>query len=97
MAGHHSIHSNATQVGEKSSSKSDPSHIKEDAAAEGEGAEADKHGTETVSDDHAASDGEEEQKHPQDTLTSVSQILGTHEDTNSESNPGEKVQSIQKK
>ena len=52
---------------------------------------------EVLSDGQAASNGEEWQEHPQiqDTLTGVSQVFGTHEDTNSESDPGEKIQSIQ--
>ena len=43
-----------------------------------------------------ASDGEE---HPytQDTLTGISQVFGTHEDTDPESEPKEKIQSIQQK
>ena len=44
-----------------------------------------------------ASNGKEGQEHPQtqDTLTSISQVFGTHEDTDSESDPREKIQSIQ--
>ena len=49
-----------TGAGEELSIKSEPSHTEEDAATEGEGTEADKHGTETVSNDHTASDGEKE-------------------------------------
>ena len=52
---------------------------------------------EVSNDGQAASDGEEGQRHPQiqDTLTGISQVFSTHEDTDSESNPGEKIQSIQ--
>ena len=54
---------------------------------------------EVLSDGQVASDGEEGQEHPpiQDTLTGVSQVLGTHEDTDSESDPGKKIQSGQRK
>ena len=43
-----------------------------------------------------ASDGKEGQGCPQiqDTLTGISQVFGMHEDTDSESDPGEKIQSI---
>ena len=46
-----------------------------------------------------ASNGKEGQGHPQiqDTLTGISQVFGTHEDTDSESNPREKIQSFQQK
>ena len=46
-----------------------------------------------------ASDGKEGQGRPQiqDTLISISQVFGMHEDTDSESDPGEKIQSIQRK
>ena len=50
---------------------------------------------ELLSDGQATSDGEEGKEHPQiqDNLTGISQVFGTHEDTDSESDPGEKVQS----
>ena len=87
------VHSNA----EESSSVSDHSHIEEDAATEGEDATANKHETKTISNDAIASDGEEEPEPPpsQDTLNGISQVFGTHKD--SESDKGEKVQSRQKK
>lgn len=88
-ASHHSVHSNATQASEDSSSDSDPSHAKEDAVTEGEGTEVDKHGTETVSDNHTALDGEGEPEYPpsQGTLAGMSQVIGMHKDTDSESSP----------
>ena len=92
MAGHHSVHFHATEGGEESSSESELSHNEEDTNSEDENAEADKGGAETSSDGQVASDGKEGQVHPQtqDTLTGVSQVFGTHEDTN----PKEKIQSV---
>ena len=54
---------------------------------------------ETSSNGQVALDGKEGQEcpHTQDTLTGVSQVFGTHEDTDPESNPGEKIQSVQQK
>ena len=85
-AGHHSVCSHATKGGEESSSESKLSHDKEDTTGEDENAEADKGGVETSSDGQVASDGEEGQVHPQtqDSLTGISQVFGTHEDTNPE-------------
>ena len=99
VAGHHSVRSHTTKGSEESSSESELSHNEEDAASEDENAEADKGGVETSSDGQVASDGEEGQVHPQtqDTLNSISQVFGTHEDTNPESNPREKIQSIWQK
>ena len=99
VADHHSVHSHPTEGGEESSSESEFSHNEEDATGEDENAEADKGGAEASSDGQVASDGEEGQVCPQtqDTLTSVSQVFGTHEDTDPESNPGEKIQSIWQK
>ena len=90
MAGHHSVHSHATEGGEESSSKSKLSHNEEDTTSEDKNAEVDKGGAETSSNGQVASDGEEGQVHPQteDTLTGISQVFGTHEDTDPESNPG---------
>ena len=78
---------------------SDHSQVQEDTTTKGEDAEADKHETETLSNDHTASDCGEEQEHPptQDTLSRISQVFGMHEDTDSKFDLGEKVQSIQKK
>ena len=52
---------------------------------------------EVSNDGQAASDGEEGQGRPpiQDTLTGISQVFSTHGDTDSESDPGEKIQSGQ--
>ena len=51
------------------------------------------------SDGQVASNGEEGQEDPQiqDNLTGISQVFGMHENTDSESDPGEKIQSIQQK
>ena len=98
-AGHHSVHSHATKGGEVSSSESKLSHDKEDIAGEDENVEADKGGVETSSEGQVASDDEEGQEcpHTQDTLTGISQVFGTHEDTDPESDPEEKIQSVQQK
>ena len=99
VAGHHSVHSHTTEGGEVLSSKSKLSHNKEDITGEDENAKADKGRVETSSDDQVALDGEEGQEHPhtQDTLTGISQVLSRHEDTDPESDPGEKIQSVQQK
>ena len=80
-----------------SSSESELSHDEEDITGEDENAEADKGGAKTSSDGQVASDGEEGQECPQtqDTLTGISQVFGRHEDTDPESDPGEKTQPIQ--
>ena len=98
-AGCHSVHSHTTEGGEVSSSESELSHNEEDIAGEDENTEADKGGIKTSSDGQMASDGEEGQECPQtqDTLISISQIFGRHEDTDPESNPGEKIQPVQRK
>ena len=84
---------------EESSSVSDHSNAEEDDAADGKDVGADKHGTKTISNDTVASDGEEEPEPPttQDTLTNVSQVFSTHEDSDSESDTGEQVWPKQKK
>ena len=94
-AGHHSVHSHATEGGEVSSSKSKLFHDEEDITGEDENAETDKGGVETSSNSQVASDGEEGQECPQtqDTLTGISQVFSTHE----ESDPGEKVQPVRQK
>ena len=98
MAGHHSIHSHATEDGEVSSSESESSQDKGDSTEEDDNTEEDKGGIETSSDRQVVSDGDEQQEHPhtQDTLTSISQVFGEHEDTDPDSDPGEKIQSIHK-
>ena len=55
-----------------------------------------KGGIETSSEGQVASDGEEGLEHPhtQDTLTGISQVFSEHEDTDPESEPREKIQSI---
>ena len=86
---HHSICSHATEGGQESSSKSELSHDDEDAPHEDENTKADKGEAETSSDGQVASNGEEGQEHPQtqDTLTGISQVFGTHGDTDPESHP----------
>ena len=99
VAGHHSVCSHTTKGGEVSSSESELSCNEEDIAGEDENAEADKGGVKTSSDGQVASDGKERQEHPhtQDTLTSISQVFGRHKDTDPESDPREKIQSIWQK
>ena len=98
-AGRHSVHFHTTEDGEVSSSESELSHDEGDGAGEDDNAKEDKGGIETSSDRQVASDGEEGQEHPhtQDTLTSISQIFSRHEYTDPESDPGEKIQSVQQK
>ena len=76
-------------------SESKLSHDEGDITGEDDNAK-EKGGIETSSDGQVASDGEEGQEctHTQDTLTGISQVFGTHKDTDSESDPGEKIQSI---
>ena len=94
---HHFVHSHISEDGQESSSESKLSPNEEDATDEN--AEADKCEAETSSDSQVASDGKEGQEHSQtqDTLTGISQVFGTHEDTNPESDPEEKIQSIWRK
>ena len=98
-AGHHSVHSHAIKGGEVSSSESKLPHDEKDIAGKDENAEADKGMLETSSNGQVASDGKEGQEcpHTQDTLTGISQVFSRDEDTNPESNPREKIQSIQQK
>ena len=98
-ASHHSVRSHATEDGQESSSESELPHDEEDTANEDENAVADKGEAETSSDGQVASDGEEGQECPQtqDTLTSISQVFSTHEDTDPESDPKEKIQSTWQK
>ena len=92
-AGHHSIDSHATEDSEVLSSESESS---QDGTEEDDNTEEDKGGIETSSDGQVVSDGEEGQEcpHTQDTLTGISQVFGEHEDTDPESDPGAKIQSI---
>ena len=81
------------------SSKSEPSHEEEDVPCEDEDAEAGKGEVEVLSDGQVASDGKEGQGCPQiqNTPTGISHIFDTHEDTDAESDPREKIQSILQK
>ena len=96
IASHHSIHSHTTEGGQESSSKSKLSLDEEDTPHEDENAEADKGEAKTSSNGQVASHCKEGQEHPQtqDTLTGIRQVFSTHKDTNPESNPREKIQSI---
>ena len=99
VAGHHLVHSHATEDGEVSSSESKLSHDEGDGAGEDDNAKEDKGRIETSSDGQVESDGEEGQEcpHTQDTLTSISQVFSRHDYTDQESDPGEKIQSIWRK
>ena len=96
VAGRHSVRSHATEDGKVSSSKSESSHNEGDGVAEDGNTGEDKGGIETSSDGQVASDGKEGQEctHTQDILASISQVFGGHEDTDPESDPGEKIQSV---
>ena len=95
-AGHYSVCSHSTEGSKESRSEFELSHDREDTASEDENTSADKGEAKISSDSQAALDGEEGQEHPQtqDMLTGVSHIFGTHEDTEPESDTGEKVQSV---
>ena len=82
-----------------SSSESDSSQDEGDGAEEEDNAKEGKGGIKTSSDEQEASDGEDRQEHShtQDTLTGVRQLFSKHEDTDPESDPGEKVQSAWQK
>ena len=99
MAGHHSVSSHATEDGEVLSSEPKLYHDEGDGAGEDDNTKEDKGGIETSSDGQVASDDEEGQEcpHTQDTLTGVSQVFGRHKDTDPESDPREKIQSIWQK
>ena len=61
--------------------------------------EAGKGEVEVLSDGQVASNGKEEQGCPQiqSTLTGISNVFGMHEETDAESDPGEKIQSVRQK
>ena len=71
-----------------------PPKVRESVLREEDNAKEGKGGIETSSDEQEASDGQDQQEcpHTQDTLTGVSQLFGEHEDTDPESDSGEKVQ-----
>ena len=87
-----------TDDGQETSSESEPSH-EEDAPHEDEDAGVGKGDAEVLSDGQVASDGDEGQDHApiQNTLTGVSHVFGTHEETYAESDTEEKVQSTEQK
>ena len=99
VSSHHSIHSHATKNGKVLSSESDSSQDKGDSAEEEDNAKEGKGRIKTSGDEQEVSDGEDWQECPytQDTLTSVGQLFGKHEDTDPKSDPKEKVQTAQQK
>ena len=99
VAGHHSVHSQATENGDVSSSKSDSSQGEGVGTEEEDNAEMGKSKIKASSNKQEVSEGEDQQEcpHTQDTLTGVSQLFSEHEDTDPESNSGEKVQTAQQK
>ena len=76
------------------SSKSDSSQGEGVGTEEEDNTEAGKSRIKTSSDEQEVSDGEDLQEHlhTQDTLIGVSQLFSEHEDTDPESDSGEKVQ-----
>ena len=91
--------SQVTDNGQETSSESEPSHEEEDAPCEDEDVVVSKGDAEVLSDGQVASDGDEGRGHTQiqNTLTGVSHIFGTHEETDTESDTEEKIQSILQK
>ena len=91
-AGDQALQSWVTDDGQETSSKSD-------APCGDEDAEISKGDAEVLSDGQVASDGNEGQDHAQiqNTLTGVSHVFGTHEETDTESNTKEKIQSAWRK
>ena len=87
--------SQVTDDSQETSSESESSHEKEDAPCEDEDAGVGKGDPEVLSDGQVASDGDEGQGHAQiqNTLTGVSHIFSTHEETDTESDTKEKIQS----
>ena len=94
-----SAQSQVTDDSQETSSESEPSHEEEDAPCEDENAEVGKGDAEVLSDGQVASDGNEGLGHAQiqNTLTGVSHIFGTHEETDAESDTEEKIQSAWQK
>ena len=94
-----SVCSQVTEGGQESSSEPKLSHKEEDTPREDENTKAGKGEVEISSNGQVASNGKEGQECPQiqDTLSSVNQVFSMHEDTDSESDPGKKIQSIWQK
>ena len=92
-------HSWATNNGQESSSKSEPSHVEEDTPHKDEYAEVCVGDAEVLSDSQAASDGDEGlgRSPIQNTLSGVSHIFGAHEETDVESDHEEQIQSAWRK
>ena len=86
-----------TDDSQETSSESEPSHEEEDAPCKDEDVESGKGEVEVLSNGQVASDGEEGQGCPQiqNTLTGISHVFSMHGETDAESNPGEKIQSVQ--
>ena len=85
----------ATNDGQETSSKSEPSHEEEDAPREDEDAEICEGDTEVLSDGQVASDGDDDQgcSPIPNFLSGVSHVFGMHEETDAESDKEEKIQS----
>ena len=94
-----SAHSQTTKDDKESSSRSEPSHAEEDAPHYDEYAEICGDDAEVLSDSQVASDGDEGPgpSPTQNTLSGVSHIFGTHEETNVESDHEEKTPPAQQK
>ena len=94
-----SAQSQVTDDDQETSSESELSHEEEDALSEDEDVEVGKGKVEVLSDGQAVSNGEEGQGCPQiqNTLIGISHVFGMHEETDAESDPGEKIQSIWQK
>ena len=100
ITSHHSQQSGSTQSratndGQESSSKSKPSHTEEDAPHKDEYTEFRKGDAEVLSDGQVATAGDEGLGHSpiQNTLSGVSHIFSTHEETDVKSDHEEKIQS----
>ena len=94
-----SAHSWTTKDDKESSSGSEPSHVEEDAPHDDEYAEIREGDGDVLSEGQAASDGDEGPGHSplQNTLSGVSHVFGTHEETDVESDHKEETPSKQQK
>ena len=88
-----SAHSWTTKDDKESSSGSEPSHTEEDTPHDDEYAEIHEGDGDVLSDGQAASDGDEGPGHspPWNTLSGVSHVFGTHEETDVESDHEEET------
>ena len=94
-----SAQSQVTDDGQETSSESEPSHDEEDVPREDEDAEVGKGDIKVLSNGQVASDGDKGQGRTpiQNTLTGVSSVFSTHEETDADSDNEEKIQSAQQK